>query len=264
MKAIVVINPNNPTGSILSLESMKEIIRFAHKHRIVIVADEVYQHNIYFGNTFTSFRKAALTIEAPYNNVSVISLNSISKGYTGECGVRGGYMQFHNVDPEVMKQVHKLRDACSVNVAGSIAMGVMAEPPSTENASKEVAEQFAEEKEKVLNMLEKKAKMAMEMLGECKNVECRAIMGGLYAYPRVLLPDSVVRRARECGQEPCEYFCKAMLEKTGVVTVPGCGFGQKAGTYHFRMSLLIWDLQEFAKVLQAMKSFISEFFETHK
>eukprot|EP00826_Nyctotherus_ovalis_P055635 TRINITY_DN7407_c0_g1_i9.p2 TRINITY_DN7407_c0_g1~~TRINITY_DN7407_c0_g1_i9.p2 ORF type:complete len:262 (-),score=90.99 TRINITY_DN7407_c0_g1_i9:185-970(-) len=261
---MVVINPNNPTGSVLPLEHMWGIIRFAYKHRITIIADEVYQHNVYFGNKFISFRKAVNTIEAPYNNVSVISMNSISKGFTGECGIRGGYMDFYNIDSDVMKQIHKIRDACSVNVAGSIAMGVLCDPPTIENSSKETAEQYAKEKSTILSLIEQKAKMTMEVFNQCKNIKCKPIAGALYAFPRVLLPNSVIKAARESGQEPCEYFCKAMLEETGIVTVPGCGFGQEPGTYHFRVSLLIWNLEEFAKVLETMKNFINKYFETHK
>lgn len=264
VKAIVVINPNNPTGSVLPLEHMRGIIRFCYKHRIAIIADEVYQHNVYFGNKFISFRKAVHTIEEPYNKVSVISMNSISKGFTGECGIRGGYMDFYNIDPEVMSQIYKIRDACSVNVAGSIAMGVLCDPPTTENASKETAELYAKEKEAILSLVEQKAKMAMDAFKECKNIICKPIMGSMYVFPRVVLPESVVNEAKKNNQKPCEYFCTRMLEETGIVTVPGFGFGLESDTHYFRVSLLIWDLKEFAKVLEIMKNFINKYFEIHK
>lgn len=263
VKAIVVINPNNPTGSIFTLEQMEGIIRFAYKNKILIIADEVYEYNVYLGYKFTSFRKVALNIERPYNRVSLVSLNSISKGFTGECGLRGGYMDFYNFDPEVMGQIHKIRDACSVNVTGSIALAVLCDPPTIENASRETAERFTKEKEGILSFLEHKAKRAMHVFNECKGVKCSPIAGSLYAFPQIFLPRVVVKRAKENGLEPCEYFCKALLEETGIVTVPGCGFGQKPDTYHFRMSLLIWDLDEFDKVLEIMKDFINKYFDLH-
>ena len=89
---------------------------------MVIIADEVYQQNVHTTKEFVSFKKAVRCIEPPYNQAELISFNSISKGFTGECGVRGGYMEFVNLDPEVLAQIDKTRDVCSVNVAGSIAV----------------------------------------------------------------------------------------------------------------------------------------------
>ena len=260
---MVVINPNNPTGSVLTLESMQEVIKFAHKYGIVIVADEVYQHNTYGSHQFISFKKAICSIEAPYNHVSLISFNSISKGYTGECGVRGGYMEFHNFDKAVMEQIHKIRDACSVNAAGSIAMGVICNPPTLENCSKEVVDKYNKERDEILNRLAQKAKMTVEKLNKCKNIQCADIGGAMYAFPRILLPQSVIDLAKACKQEPCEYFCREMLEATGIITVPGSGFGQDPDSYHFRMSLLLWDPKEFEKMLDIMCNFINKYFTEH-
>lgn len=263
IKAIVVINPNNPTGSVLTLEHMWEVIKFAYKYGIVIIADEVYQNNIYGSHKFVSFKKAVCTVEDPYKQVSLVSFNSISKGYTGECGVRGGYMEFHNFDKDVLAQIHKIRDACSVNAAGSIAVAVLCDPPSYENCSKATADQFFKERDAILSGLAKKAQMTVEVLNQCTNIECPDIGGAMYAFPRVNLPQSVLDLAKKANQEASEYFCREMLEATGIITVPGSGFGQDPDTYHFRMSLLLWDLNEFEEMLAKMKKFINEFFAKH-
>lgn len=260
---MVIINPNNPTGSVLTLQHMWEVIKFAYKYGIVIVADEVYQSNIYGTHKFVSFKKAACSIEDPYKKVSLVSFNSISKGYSGECGVRGGYMEFHHFDKEVMAQIHKIRDACSVNVAGSIAMAVVCDPPSYENCSKETADQFFKERDAILIGLEKKAKMTIDVLNQCKNIDCSDIGGAMYAFPRVMLPQSVIDLAKKAEQEPSEFFCREMLEATGIITVPGSGFGQNPDAYHFRMSLLLWDPEEFEQMLNIMKDFINKYFTEH-
>ena len=67
------------------------------------MADEVYQDNIYKeGISFHSFRKVLNSMGDPYkDNVELLSLNSISKGLLGECGLRGGYFEATNIDPEV-------------------------------------------------------------------------------------------------------------------------------------------------------------------
>lgn len=57
-RAIVIINPGNPTGQVLSEQNIKDIIKFAHKEKLFIFADEVYQDNVYAdGCKFHSFKK---------------------------------------------------------------------------------------------------------------------------------------------------------------------------------------------------------------
>jgi alanine transaminase len=84
-RAICVINPGNPTGSVLSRENIEQIIKFAHKNRLFILADEVYQHNVYGeGLKFHSFKKVANELGAPYKDIELVSFFSVSKGYMGE------------------------------------------------------------------------------------------------------------------------------------------------------------------------------------
>merc|ERR550519_3258011 len=86
IKAIVVINPGNPTGQVLTRENIEAVIKFA--------ADEVYQQNIYAeGSAFHSFKKVMFEMGAPYDTLEVASFMTCSKGYMGECGIRGGYAE---------------------------------------------------------------------------------------------------------------------------------------------------------------------------
>ena len=77
-KILVVINPGNPTGSILSKQNIAEIIKFARRNNLMIIADEVYQHNIYAESAqFHSFKKVMneLGIE-----LELASCMTLSKG----------------------------------------------------------------------------------------------------------------------------------------------------------------------------------------
>jgi aspartate/methionine/tyrosine aminotransferase len=81
LRAITVINPGNPTGQVLRRADIENIIRLAHEHQMVILADEVYQNNIYRDVPFVSFRKVLAEMGEPYsNNVELISMHSTSKG----------------------------------------------------------------------------------------------------------------------------------------------------------------------------------------
>ena len=132
MKAIVIINPGNPTGAILSSETIQKIIEFSVKRRLVVIADEVYRQNIYKeGAKFVSFRKVLETMSSEYkNNCELASLHSVSKGLLGECGLRGGYMYVHNFNPDIMQQLVKLKsiNLCS-NSVGQVMVDLMCNPP---------------------------------------------------------------------------------------------------------------------------------------
>ena len=85
LKALVVINPGNPTGNILSEQNIEDIIKFCYDHKLVILADEVYQNNIYSETKqFHSFKKVMGKMSQPYNETILFSFNSVSKGYYGE------------------------------------------------------------------------------------------------------------------------------------------------------------------------------------
>lgn len=83
----------------MSREDLEAIMRICHEENIMVLADEVYQENIYKeGKEFVSMRKVLHEMGSPYSEeVELISMNSVSKGMLGECGLRGGYMETHNL-----------------------------------------------------------------------------------------------------------------------------------------------------------------------
>lgn len=99
VKAITVINPGNPTGQVLSRKNIEDIITFAFENNVAILADEVYQENIYVDKKFYSFKKVLREMPEPIRStVELLSFHSVSKGVSGECGLRGGYFEFVNIN----------------------------------------------------------------------------------------------------------------------------------------------------------------------
>ena len=84
VRALVFINPGNPTGNCLSEDNVCDLVRFCHDNRLVMMADEVYQENIY--NTtrpFISARKVIGRMEEPYKSCTeIVSFHTVSKGTT--------------------------------------------------------------------------------------------------------------------------------------------------------------------------------------
>merc|ERR1719318_2234915 len=131
IKAIVVINPGNPTGQVLTRENLEAVIKFAAEKKLFVFADEVYQQNVYAeGSAFHSFKKVMMEMGAPYNQLEVASFMTCSKGYMGECGIRGGYAEVVNMDPEVMAMLQKSISAkLCPTVLGQACMDAVVNPP---------------------------------------------------------------------------------------------------------------------------------------
>ena len=63
VRAIVIINPGNPTGQVLTRQNIEAVIKFAYKEHLFLLADEVYQHNVYDQNSeFHSFKKVICAV----------------------------------------------------------------------------------------------------------------------------------------------------------------------------------------------------------
>jgi len=225
VKAICALNPGNPTGSVLDRDNIAMLIDFAKAHGLAILADEVYQENVYLsGDRFVSF--ARVMVENGETDVSLLSFHSCSKGFLGECGQRGGYMEVRNVPAEVVAQITKLQSIslCS-NLSGQVATYCMVRPPKPGEPS---YERYAQERDGILGELKKRAALLAEGLNRIPGIQCNVVAGAMYAFPRITLP---------AGRTDEEY-CMALLEQTGICVVPGTGFGQVPGTAHFRTTIL--------------------------
>lgn len=121
VRALVLINPGNPTGQCLSAEQLSQVLDICREYNLMLMADEVYQENIYHPNkTFVSARRAL----GSSTDVEIASFHSISKGFTGECGLRGGYMELKNMQPEVVDELYKISSvSLCPNLVGQVATG---------------------------------------------------------------------------------------------------------------------------------------------
>lgn len=233
-KALVVINPGNPTGSVLTRQNIEEIILFAKRENLMIIADEVYQHNIYKeGAAFYSFKKVMSDMG---EKLEMCSLMSASKGFMGECGLRGGYSEIINLNPDVKAMFLKMLSArlCS-SVLGQMAMDCVVNPPPEGSKSREL---YEEEKEEVLQSLNERAKLVAQTFNSISGMKSNSVAGAMYAFPQIVLPPKAIEAAKAKGQQPDFFYAMELLESRGICIVPGSGFGQRPGTYHFRTTIL--------------------------
>ncbi|XP_046882844.1 alanine aminotransferase 2-like isoform X1 [Hypomesus transpacificus] len=257
-RALCIINPGNPTGQVQSRQCIEDVIRFAAKERLFLMADEVYQDNVYAeGCEFHSFKKVLFEMGPEYSStVELASFHSTSKCYMGECGFRGGYMEVINMDGEVKDQLSKLVSVrLCPPVPGQALMDLVVNSPQPGEPSHN---SFIKERTATLGALAEKARLTEQILNTVPGISCNPVQGAMYSFPRITLPDRAIREAQEMGQAPDMFYCMKMLEETGICLVPGSGFGQKEGTYHFRMTILP-STDKLKILLEKVKEFHQQF-----
>lgn len=183
--------------------------------------------NIYGDVPFISFRKVLAEIGEPYSsNVELISMHSVSKGLMGECGLRGGYFEIHNMDEYTEAIFYKLKsiELCS-NTVGQLAVHLMVDPPRLGRESAACVEQYNREKDAVMKGLKERAKLLTDTFNSMENMSCNTIEGAMYGFPKVQFSQKAIAAAEAKGVSVDFMYCLDMVEQTGIMTVPGSGFG---------------------------------------
>ncbi len=281
VRAIVVINPGNPTGAVLPSEDIRAVLEFAAEEKLVVLADEVYQTNVFVGK-FTSFKKGLRDMqkEVPgkYDNLELASLNSISKGMVGECGHRGGYFELTGFDPEVAQQIYKFVSIMlCAPVIGQCLVEMVVNPPKEGDPS---YPQYIKEYDSIKNDLRTRATALYDAFQQMEGVECQdpqvsshhqcatslfsmpnpfLIQGSMYLFPTITIPKKAIEQAKKEGRQPDELYCFRLLDATGICVVAGSGFGQREDTQHFRTTFLAPGTEWVGKITEFHKRFMDEF-----
>lgn len=236
------------------------MIEFAAKEKLVVIADEVYQTNVFKGE-FHSFkgvlRKMQKQDSEKYKNVELVSLHSISKGMVGECGHRGGYFELCGFDKEVQEQIYKFVSIslCSP-VIGQCLVEMMVNPPTEGSPSYEL---YKKEYDGISAGLKTRAYALFEAFKQMEGVVCEEPQGSMYLYPTITLSEKAIAQAKKENRTPDEFYAFRLLDATGVCVVPGAGFGQKEGTLHFRTTFLAPGTEWVGRITKFHKEFMDEF-----
>ena len=175
VRGMVVINPGNPTGQTLEESAMRDVIQLCADERLVLMADEVYQRNVYTeGKEFVSFKRVLRLMEQEgvlqEDTIQLISFHSISKGFTGECGLRGGYFELVGFSAAVKAEMLKLASIglCS-GVPGQLVVGLTSNPPREGDAS---FAKYEQESSAILSSLRTRQIKIVDALRKLEGVSC--------------------------------------------------------------------------------------------
>lgn len=260
VRCVVIINPGNPTGSSLSEAEIRAVIDFANEKDLLLMADEVYQTNVFVGK-FHSFKGVLRRMQqehpGKYDKVQLASLHSVSKGMVGECGHRGGYFELVGIDPEVEANIYKFVSIMlCAPVIGQCMVELMVNPPRRGDPSFEL---YDKEYTGIFNGLQERATALHKAFSQMEGVHCAEPQGSMYLFPTITLPQKAIDAAKADGRTADEFYALQLLNATGICVIPGSGFGQVEGTLHFRTTFLAPGTEWVGSIVKFHKEFMDKY-----
>lgn len=208
-RALCIINPNNPTGEVFNSKNLKQLIDVAAEHDMYIICDEIYDKLI-FDREFTGIGKVAK--DAP-----VILLNGFSKVYL-MTGWRCGYICM-NSDCQKLENIrNNIPKLARVRIATNLPVQKAA-VAALQGPQEYIAE--------TVTKLKKRRDLVVKRLNEIDGISCKLPNGAFYTFPKIL----------HNRWKDDKDFVLNLLDKTGILTVHGSGFGE-LGRGHFRIVYL--------------------------
>jgi len=226
-RGIVLINPNNPTGSVCSRRMLEQLAELARRNNLVIFADEIYDKLILDDDQHISI--ASVAPDLPIVTFGGLSKNYLAPGWRVGWGIVSG--EAAAVKPYV-EGIHRLlRSRLCANHPEQYAI-----KPALEGSQDHLVE--------VCNKLRSRRDLTVKWANSTPRLSCVPPRGAFYAFPRLEIP------------EGDDVFVKELCLQKHVLVVHGSGFGQKPGTKHFRIVFLP-DEQTLAKAYKSISEFIA-------
>ena len=200
-RAIVIINPSNPTGALYSDELLREVVEIARQHDLIIFADEIYDKMLYDGATHTSIASLA-------DDVLFVTLNGLSKNYRA-CGYRAGWMVVSGEKKHAQDYINGLTILASMrlcsNVPGQFAIQTALGGYQSINDLVAPGGRLCKQRD-----------LAYQLLTAIPGVTCVKPKAALYLFPRL---DPKIYPIKDD-----QKFILELLETEKVLVVQGSGF----------------------------------------
>ena len=200
-KAMVVINPNNPTGAVYPDDMLLALLQIAREHQLIVFADEIYDKTLYDGVTHTAM--ASLS-----DDVFCISLGGLSKNYRA-CGYRAGWMILSGEREHAKDYIEGLNIVTSMRLCANVPAQYAIQTALGGNQS--IAQLVAAD-----GRLTRQRDLAWQRLTAIPGVSCVKPQGALYLFPKFDLAVYPI--------EDDQQFITELLEQEKVLLVQGTGF----------------------------------------
>lgn len=237
-KAIVLINPNNPTGALYPDALLRAIVDLAREHGLVIMADEVYDKVLYEDARHTAIASLA-------GDVLTLTFNSLSKAYRS-CGYRAGWMVIAGDKASARDYIEGLNMLANIklgsNVPGQYAI-------QTALGGYQSIQELVREG----GRLRRQRDVAWELINAIPGVSCVKPQAALYMFPRL---DPAVYPIEDDRQ-----FFMQVLRATRVMLVQGSGFNMP-DNQHFRLVFLPHE-DELREAIGRLAQFLEHYRQRH-
>ena len=213
-RALVVINPNNPTGALYPDDLLRELVEIARRHQLIVYADEIYDKTLYDGATHTS-------IAALGDDLLFVTFNGLSKNYRA-CGYRTGWLVVSGEKRHAQDYIEGLNILASMrlcaNVPGQYAVQTALGGYQSINDLVAPAGRLCRQRD-----------LAWELITRIPGVSCVKPKAALYLFPRLDAKMYPIKDDQE--------FVLELLEEEKVLVVQGSGFNWPRPD-HFRLVFL--------------------------
>ena len=213
-KAIVLINPNNPTGAVYTKETVEKVVKLAEKHKLILFSDEIYDKIIY--DEAKHYSAAGLSEE-----ILIVTMGGLSKNYRA-AGFRGGWMILTGAKHKAKSYIEGLNFLFSTRLCANVItqLGIQTALGGYQSINDLVSTD---------GRLAKQMNLAYTKLNAIPGVSCVKPKGALYLFPKFDLNAFTFKDDNE--------FVMSLLEEQKILVVGGQGFNfpQKD---HFRIVFL--------------------------
>jgi alanine-synthesizing transaminase len=199
-KAIILINPNNPTGSVCDTNTLHQILKLAGENNLVVLADEIYDKLV--------FNQEHVALPSIAGDVPVISFNGLSKSYLVP-GWRIGWMILHNPKDVMTEYVEAIRKLVRARLCANHPLQY-AIPPALLGPQEHL--------KVTIDKLRTRGAFTEKRMNEIPGLKCNPITGAFYAFPTIDIDDFDFKSDKE--------FVITLLEEEQVLCVFGSGFGR--------------------------------------
>ncbi|HTS57434.1 MAG TPA: aminotransferase class I/II-fold pyridoxal phosphate-dependent enzyme [Terriglobales bacterium] len=227
-RGLVLINPNNPTGSVSGRRTLEAVAELARQHNLVVFADEIYDKLILDDDELHSM--AAIAPDVPVVTFGGLSKNYLAPGWRIGWGIVSGEGAAVGRFGEAIQKL--LRARLCANHPEQYAIPAALDGPQ-------------DHLKVVCAKLRSRRDLTVRWANSTPRVSCVSPRGAFYAFPRIDIP------------EADDIFVRELLRQKHVMVVNGSGFGQKPGSKHFRIVFLPEE-PTLAKAYAAIGDFMTE------
>jgi len=202
-KLVMINSPCNPTGAVIDAETLKDLAELFVEHDLFVISDEIYNRLVYDGLKYTSITSF------PGMRERTVYISGFSKMFA----MTGWRLGYSIARPDIIQAMTKLHE----NSASCL-------PEPTQLAGARALKSCQSDVDKMRDIYEKRRNLIFDLVNDMPGVKVKKPKGAFYLFVNI----------KDTGMKSSE-FCMDLLRKTGVVTVPGTGFGD-AGEGYIRLT----------------------------